>query len=562
MGRGGDDLPAAAVRAARPGRRHARRPLRPADACSWSATCCAARSCSPSPPSVAAESPVAARASASPRSPRRRERQSGRRRWRCSLGSSASRGSAPANALLHTVQDLGVVVGPAIGAVLLAVARRLRWRSSSTRPRSRSRRRSSRRCAAAPPRRHAARARAPAPSSRTGCTPRAPRRSSCRCFVVVAMAELTYGAQTVQLVLYAEQRLDARRRRLRLPARRRRGRRPAERARQRAARGEHAGLGHRRRHRRAVLRHAARLRGGRRARRRAAGDAARRRRLRRLRGGRRDDARPRRAGRRPGSRRWASFEARVGRRRWWLGAVLAPVLIAWTSLRDEPRRPRRWPRWSSPSRACVGLRGLDALSRERAEALASRVAVIERLPIAAGAPRLVLEQLASASQLCPLPAGRRRRRRGRAGARLLRRDRRAASSSTATAPRSRTSAPGDRFGERGLLDNAPRNATVTTEEPSTLLRLEGDVLLEALQAAPTMRSALDRSNVRGRRRLRPRTRPLSTTPRGHQPRRRRTLRARQSMEGAIKLSTTTSPSLRTTSRPRCSSSPSTRTASS
>src|SRR5207248_8482785 len=28
----------------------------------------------------------------------------------------------PANALLHTVQDVGVVVGPAIGAVLLAVA--------------------------------------------------------------------------------------------------------------------------------------------------------------------------------------------------------------------------------------------------------------------------------------------------------------------------------------------------------------------------------------------------------------------------------------------------------
>ena len=41
-------------------------------------------------------------------------------------------------------------------------------------------------------------------------------------FVVVAMAELTYGAQTVQLVLYAASRLDARRRRLRLPAGRRR----------------------------------------------------------------------------------------------------------------------------------------------------------------------------------------------------------------------------------------------------------------------------------------------------------------------------------------------------
>ena len=53
--------------------------------------------------------------------------------------------------------------------------------------------------------------------------------------------------------------------------------------------------------------------------------------------------------------------------------------------------------------------------------------------------------------------------------------------------------PGDHFGERGLLDQAPRNASVTTEEPSTLLRLEGDVLLDALQSAPTVLSALDRS---------------------------------------------------------------------
>ena len=58
--------------------------------------------------------------------------------------------------------------------------------------------------------------------------------------------------------------------------------------------------------------------------------------------------------------------------------------------------------------------------------------------------------------------------------------------------------PGDHFGERGLLDRAPRNATVTTTEPSTLLRLEGDVLLDALQAVPSMRSTLDRSNVRRR----------------------------------------------------------------
>jgi CRP-like cAMP-binding protein len=52
--------------------------------------------------------------------------------------------------------------------------------------------------------------------------------------------------------------------------------------------------------------------------------------------------------------------------------------------------------------------------------------------------------------------------------------------------------PGSYFGERGLLDAAPRNATVTTEDTSEILRLEGDVLLEALGSAPMMRTALER----------------------------------------------------------------------
>jgi hypothetical protein len=34
---------------------------------------------------------------------------------------------------------------------------------------------------------------------------------------------------------------------------------------------------------------------------------------------------------------------------------------------------------------------------------------------------------------------------------------------------------------------------VTTAEPSTVLRLEGNVLLDVLSAAPTIRSAIDRS---------------------------------------------------------------------
>src|SRR5690348_11891843 len=55
--------------------------------------------------------------------------------------------------------------------------------------------------------------------------------------------------------------------------------------------------------------------------------------------------------------------------------------------------------------------------------------------------------------------------------------------------------PGDSFGERGLLDHAPRNATVTTEIDTTLLRVEGRALLDALEAAPSLRPALDLSST-------------------------------------------------------------------
>lgn len=178
------------------------------------------------------------------------------------------------------------------------------------------------------------------------------------------------------------------------------------------------------------------------------------------------------------------------------GAVLAPLLVRWTSL--------------GTSLAILGvaavitillcravLTGLDAVSRERAEFLAGRVAVIEQLPLAAGAPRVVLEQLAAASQICPLPPGVDVVVQGAPahafyavieGSVLVHRD----GEDVAHL------GPGSYFGERGLLDNAPRNATVTTEVQSTVLRLEGNVLLEALQSAPTVLSAIDRSNGAGR----------------------------------------------------------------
>jgi CRP/FNR family transcriptional regulator, cyclic AMP receptor protein len=51
---------------------------------------------------------------------------------------------------------------------------------------------------------------------------------------------------------------------------------------------------------------------------------------------------------------------------------------------------------------------------------------------------------------------------------------------------------GDYFGERGLLDEAPRNATVTTEEQSSLLRVEGDMFLDVLQTVPSLHSDVTR----------------------------------------------------------------------
>lgn len=174
------------------------------------------------------------------------------------------------------------------------------------------------------------------------------------------------------------------------------------------------------------------------------------------------------------------------------GAILAPLIINWTSLTTSMLV------LGAATMGVTGLsrtrlRGLDELSRARSELLASRVAVIQRLPVVAGAPLVVLEQLASASQLCPLPPGVDIVVEGAPAHAFY-----AVIDGMVIVHRGGEFVahlgPGDFFGERGLLDRAPRNATVTTGEPTTVLRLEGDTLLDALQSAPTVLSALDRSS--------------------------------------------------------------------
>jgi MFS family permease len=183
----------------------------------------------------------------------------------------------------------------------------------------------------------------------------------------------------------------------------------------------------------------------------------------------------------------SSIAAMVG------GAVLAAVLVRVTSLSTS-----FWILGAAAVGIAVssllGLRRLDEASRKRSEALALRLAVIEHLQITQGTPRLVLEQLASASQLCPLPPGVDVVVQGTPahafyavveGGAVVHRDGEVLAHIGA----------GEGFGERGLLDHAPRNATVTTDDETTVLRIEGDVLLDSLEQAPTLTSALNRTNA-------------------------------------------------------------------
>jgi MFS family permease len=175
-----------------------------------------------------------------------------------------------------------------------------------------------------------------------------------------------------------------------------------------------------------------------------------------------------------------------------VGAVVAPALIEITSLRSS--LSILGGAGIAVTLLCwASMRGIDVLSRRRADELAERVAIIQRLPVAAGAPVMVLEQLAAAAQVCSLPPGVDVVVEGAPahafyavidGGVVVHHDNEAVAHL----------GPGDHFGERGLLDNAPRNATVTTEVASSLLRLDGATLLDALQFAPALRSVLDRSH--------------------------------------------------------------------
>ena len=343
----------------------------------------------------------------------------------------------PANALLHTVQDLGVVVGPAIGAVLLAVAPNsvaflvnaltfavsaaLIWTI----------------------RRPAVKASARAVESARLHLLQGLRTVRATPFVVpllivIAMAELTYGAQTVQLVVYAARRLDlgAAGYGYLLAAGGAGGLLSAA-VNPRLTTSNHisgivVGSGALycatqlayARVSELVLALAITLIGG-------AGfvacEVVAETTLARV-------APAESLGRLMGVVEAVAVGAMVA------GALLASLLLASTSLAQS--FTILGGATLLATLGCLGwLRGLDALSRRRAEELAARVAVVERLPIAAG--RLAARPGAARVGVAVLPAaGRRRRRRpGRARPRLLR-DRRWSRRRQSRRPGGRPARPG------------------------------------------------------------------------------------------------------------------------
>lgn len=393
----------------------------------------------------------------------------------------------PANALLHTVQDLGVVVGPALGAVVFAVSSAsmafvvnagtfaVSALLIATLPRQRSR---------------IAKDRAGAPGVLAGVRTARVTPFVVPLFLLVAMVEFTYGAQTVQLVVYAEESLGlgaggyglllagsgvgglisavvnaqlvtARRLTLVVVGT------GALACGSQLVFGGTTWL--------ALALVAAVVGGAALVSCEVIAETV----LARV-------VPSETLGRVAGLFNASGIAAMVG------GAVLASVLVGTTSVEGS-----FWILGGAALTVAVacslGLRGLDEASHRRTEELASRLGIVEQLPITAAAPQLVLERLASASRLASYTPGTDVVVQGEPADVLY-----AIVTGRVVVHRDGIVrvhlGPGDSFGERGLLDNAPRNATVTTEMETVLLSIDGDVLLDSLEAAPALTPALNRSS--------------------------------------------------------------------
>jgi MFS family permease len=156
-----------------------------------------------------------------------------------------------------------------------------------------------------------------------------------------------------------------------------------------------------------------------------------------------------------------------------------------------------------PAIGLVGLPTLlraDRASAKVAERLRPLVELLSVLDLLAGADRSTLERLAAAADQIVLPAGRVVIREGDQPDSLwilVRGELSVRASGDGTTPRqlAPVTAPGY-VGELGLLHGIPRTATVRTRQECTLLRINGQEFLSALQASRPSPSLLSVAGIR------------------------------------------------------------------
>jgi MFS family permease len=181
-----------------------------------------------------------------------------------------------------------------------------------------------------------------------------------------------------------------------------------------------------------------------------------------------------------------------------LGAVAAPVLLELAGLTGSLLVFGLVPT-ASLVLGARRLRAINHVATERLAAVEHRISVLEASPLFAALTRPSIEQLAAAATESEVETGTAVVAQGEeadavylivAGAVSVTAHGAAAAEVAVT-----ELGPGEYFGEIGLLESAPRNATCTTSAPSHLLRIDGEAFLAAVHQAPQT-GFLDRARHR------------------------------------------------------------------
>jgi MFS family permease len=183
-----------------------------------------------------------------------------------------------------------------------------------------------------------------------------------------------------------------------------------------------------------------------------------------------------------------------------LGTLLTPALVSAFGLNAG-----LWTMAAGP--ALIAVAGFPALLRidrqtaGRAQELAPKVALLETLGLFAGASRPILERLAAASTEVEFPAGTPIVREGEPAdvVYVLAEGRvQVTGHGEHGGPERmiRTMAAPSYFGEIGVLERIPRTATVTALSGCRCERIDGDAMLEALTASPPSSSLMENASSR------------------------------------------------------------------